>query len=444
MRIAHRAHEGFMRARHGIAARSGPHSWGGLRRSGRHAGSGLWRSLRRSRHACRARRRSRCSACLCQLPGGCIFQNRRGLHSRARRVRPPNVVAAHGQRCCRELRLRRQRAVAVPQQIPVDCHAGHCQTRQPGQQAHIRCLPGGVQCNHGCRIAQRLAHQPGEHGARAHFNKDAPARSLHVLQLLRKLHGLCQLRRQHAAHCLRIAGVWRRTGVVVNRQARLAKLYAAQKLLQRLARRAHGHGVERSCHRQPAEHNLLLGQQRLQPLQHQQRASHHRLLRAVVICNHAGSQLARQQRRQLLCRVHHRRHRARMHAGYFRHQFTALAAEAQAVIALQHAGCMQRHNLAEAMPAHQLRLHARSCQHRQIRQAHRAECGLRILCGAQLLLLAGRLGRVHRRRRINQIAQALRTQQPEALLLLPHFHCGLKVHRQFRGHAHALAALPWK
>ena len=54
-----------------------------------------------------------------------------------------------------------------------------------------------------------------------------------MLQLLRKLHGLCQLRRQHAAHCLRIAGVWRRTGVVVNRQARLAKLYKRRKNLAR-------------------------------------------------------------------------------------------------------------------------------------------------------------------------------------------------------------------
>ena len=368
-------------------------------------------------------------------------RDRGGLHAVARRIRPAQVVTADRQRGRGQLHLGRRHAVAVPEKIPHHRHAGHGETGQTVEQTDVGRRARRIERDEGRRLAEGLPGQARQHGSGADFDEDPPARGLHGPQLVREPHRLGELRGEQRPHRLGLRRIRRSRRVVEHRHGRRCELHVRQKSLERRARVAHRLRVKRRRHLQPAERNLRLRQPRLQPLNLGDRSGDHGLLRTVLVGDHAPGAFAGQHRRQCVRRMPHRRHRAGMITRNLGHQLAALPADPQTVFPAEDARRVQRGDFAVAVSAHQLGPQPGRLEHREVTETHRAERRLGVLRAAQFFFLPRRVALVGRGRRIHDIAQPFRPEEPEALGLLPSLHRCLELHRQLPRHPHALAAL---
>ena len=347
--------------------------------------------------------------------------------------------------------LRRRPLPRVGQRLVVAPERAEIQRDARGDELGERGVPRPhavgallVERDRDVRLAlQDPLRQAGEHRAWPHLDEDPGPRLVHRLDLLHETYGLGDLRGERGDDGRDVARVGGRRRVGEDHLGRSRHRQLREGRRERRARALHDRGVKGRRHRQPLGGEAGIGEHGLGFGDGVGRATEHDLLRRVVVGDHDVQTGRRDHFPNPLDAGDDRAHRSGGGRRGLGHELTAPPRDAQRGRLVEHAGRVQRDDLAEAVAADHRGRDAHGVEQPQHRQRGTADGGLRPLRLHQLVTMSGTRRVVERGLGEDDLVQGpIEELAGEIGGAVPRRDGVVEAHREGLAHADVLAALP--
>ena len=284
--------------------------------------------------------------------------------------------------------------------------------------------------------------EPGQHRVGADLEEEIDAVGGHPLDHLHEAHRARDLPGEQVALGGRVDGVGLRRGVGVDGDPRGPEAHLVERPAERRRGALDHRRVERRGHVERL-HLDALGREALGGARHRRRRpGDDQLLRRVVVGDAHVEAPLRQQRLEAGARARHRRHRAGGLRGRLAHGATALVGHPEDLVRADHAGGVQRHDLAEAVPRDRVGAEAEAREHPPGGQARGRQRRLRPLGRGEPRLLRARLDLAEGGPRHHHLGQGVLGVDGHRHRAVPH---GLRLGEgdgELAAHVQPLGALP--